>query len=347
MAAPDFSAIESPADWTAGDYPGMAAFSEVLGQAERDELRAAAGRLPASMADWVALGPEQVSLPLLQPRLDRVTEALERGRGFAVLRGIGLPPDDFDMVRRIKWALAVNLGDVIAQNAKGEMMGSVRAEHVGERTTDTRGYVSNDELRFHCDGGDVATLLCIRPAPGGGTNSLVSSVAIHNVMTRECPEHLGALYRGLPLYMRKEAAAEGELESGQIPRIPIFRVDDGLLSCFSNLRLMELSYETAGTPMPEEERSALDAFEEIAERGAMKIEFKLESGDMLLTHNLSVMHKRSAFEDDPDPAKARLLLRLWYNVRGGRTETLQTPEQRRGYFTQAPPVIQLDTEAAA
>jgi len=56
---------------------------------------------------------------------------------------------------------------------------------------------------------------------------------------------------------------------------------------------------------------------------------------------------RWTFEDDPDPAKARLLLRLWYNVRGGRTERLQTPEQRRGYFTQAPPVIQLDAEAAA
>ena len=61
---------------------------------------------------------------------------------------------------------------------------------------------------------------------------------------------------------------------------------------------------------------------------------------MLLKQNLAVMHKRSAFEDDPDPEKARLMLRLWYNVRGGRMEALQKPEERRGYFTQAPLVIQ-------
>jgi len=64
---------------------------------------------------------------------------------------------------------------------------------------------------------------------------------------------------------------------------------------------------------------------------------------MLLTHNLAVMHKRAKFEDDPDPAKARLMLRLWYNVRGGRSEVFQTPEERRGYFTQAPLVVQADS----
>ena len=339
--------IESPADWASARYSDVDGWSETLGAEECEELGQAARQLPPAMQDWVSLTPADIPLARLAPRLQAINDDLERGRGFALLRGIDLPENDFDTVRRIKWVLALNLGDVIAQNAKGEMMGSVQAEFMGERTQDVRGYVSRDELRFHCDGGDVASLLCVRQAPTGGTSSLVSSVAIHNIMARECPEHLEVLYRGIPLYMRKESSGEGVLDSSTLPRIPLFRIDDGQLSCFSNLRLMELSYEAAGLEMPGDERAALAAFEAIAERETMKIEFKLRPGDLLLVHNLAVMHKRSAFEDDPDPAKARLMLRLWYNVRGGRTERIRTPEQRKGYFTKAPLIIQDDFQAEA
>jgi hypothetical protein len=41
------------------------------------------------------------------------------------------------------------------------------------------------------------------------------------------------------------------------------------------------------------------------------------------------------------------MLRLWYNVRGGRTERIRTPEQRKGYFTKAPLIIQDDFQAEA
>ena len=200
----EYAAIASPSDWRAADYSEIGQWSETLDAAEAAELKRVARQMPADMGDWVDLGPTDVPLGTLGAKLARITDDLDKGRGFALLRGVDLPTDDFDQVRRMKWALAVNLGDVIAQNAKGEMIGSVQAEFDGERTADVRGYVSRDELRFHCDGGDVATLLCVRQAPKGGSNSLVSSVAVHNVMGRECPEHLAPLYRGLPLYMRKE-----------------------------------------------------------------------------------------------------------------------------------------------
>ena len=85
---------------------------------------------------------------------------------------------------------------------------------------------------------------------------------------------------------------------------------------------MELPYESAGEPMPEEERAALDAVEEIAERQSNKLTFKLKPGDILLTHNHVCMHKRSAFIDEVDPSRSRLMLRLWYNVPGGRAEAI-------------------------
>ena len=91
--------------------------------------------------------------------------------------------------------------------------------------------------------------------------------------------------------------------------------------------------------MPAPERAALDALEEIAERPQYKLTFKLRPGDMLLTHNYVCMHNRTGFVDDSDPAQSRLMLRLWYNIPGGRVEAVQPPEKRGGYFVQNPYVI--------
>ena len=239
--------------------------------------------------------------------------------------------------------LARNLGEVIAQNVNGEVIGPVQAVvDANDNGLDTRGYVSNAELRFHCDGGDIASLLCVRQAPEGGFSSLVSMDTIHNVMVQECPEHLDTLYRGLTMYMRKE----GDMAGKALPRRPVFYPQGDHLLSWVNLRLMELPYEAAGEEMPAEDRAALDAIEEIAEREENRISFKLQPGDMLLVHNFHCMHKRSSFTDDPDPALSRLMLRLWYNIPGGTVEAVQRPEQRAGYFTQNPYVIRADQTAA-
>ena len=324
-----------PADWRAEDFADEQ-WVDVLGEEEKRELEAAARALPDDEAQWLTMSRSDLDMPKLMPRLAAVSAELDRGRGFALLRGIKLPSTDEDYAYRVNWILALALGDVIAQNAQGEVIGAVQAlVEANDNGINTRGYVSNAELRFHCDGGDVASLLCVRQAPEGGFNSLVSMVAIHNTMQQECPRHLQTLYHGMPLFMR----AEGELDSAEMPRRPLFYdVDDSLLA-YVNLRLMELPYESRGVPMPAAERAALDALEEIAERPEFKLSFKLQPGDMLLVHNFVCMHKRSGFTDDPDPARSRLMLRLWYNQPGGRVETLQPPEQRGGYFTSAPYVI--------
>ena len=281
-------------------------------------------------------------MPTLRPLLDQVTKDLDEGRGFSVLRGIDTSATNehgfsqVDWAYRINWVLAVALGNVIAQNANGEVIGAVQSlVDADDNGINTRGYVSSANLRFHCDGGDAVTLLCVRQAPEGGYNSLVSMHSIHNAMARECPGHLATLYRGLPMFMR----AEGNMESTIGSRRPLFYDCDKYLLAWINLRLMELPYESTGKPMPADERAALDALEAIAERPEYKLSFKLQPGDMLLTHNFVCMHNRTHFTDDPDPEKSRLMLRLWYNIPGGRVEAIQPPEQRGGYFTQNPYVI--------
>ena len=327
--------------WTAEDFPDQSWITN-FSRLQLLELTRAAGELPADENRWLALSRAALDVPTLGPLLDSVTAELDSGRGFALLRGIDLPESGVDgheqeaWAYRINWILALALGDVIAQNARGEVIGAVQAlVDANDNGVDTRGYVSNADLRFHCDGGDVASLLCVRQAPEGGHNSLVSMHAIHDAMAHECPEHLATLYRGLPMYMRAEAG----LESASLPRQPWFFDRGDHLLAWVNLRLMELPYESTGTSMPKAEREALDALEEIAEREKNKLTFKLQPGDMLLTHNHVCMHKRSGFVDVPDPARARLMLRLWYNIPGGRGEAIKLPEERKGYFVDAPYVI--------
>lgn len=309
---------------------------DVLTPEQESELADAALALPADESMWLQMTRDDLVLPTLIPLLDAINIGLEEGSGFAVLRGIDLSPSDLDYAYRVNWVLALGLGQVIAQNANGEVIGAVTAVFdANDNGIDKRGYVSNAELRFHCDGGDVASLLCVRQAPQGGFNSLTSMVSIHNTMVEECPGHLETLYRGLRMYMRQE----GDLEADQLPKRPLFYPQTDHLLAWINLRLMELPCEAAGEPMPADERVALSALEEIAERPEYKLNLKLQPGDMLLTHNFVCMHKRSGFTDDPDPAMARLMLRLWYNISGGRVEALVPQADRKGYFTQNPYVI--------
>ena len=330
-----FRAYPGPAAWRAGDFAD-GSWIDVLTPEQRGELAVAAKALPADEDRWLEMSRSDLDLPALAPLFEQVTAALERGRGFALLRGIDMSPDDVDFAYRVNWILATALGEVIAQNTNGEVIGAVTSVvDANDNGLETRGYVSNAELRFHCDGGDVASLLCVRQAPKGGYSALASMTTIHNTMIEECPEQAQTLYDGLSIYMRKE----GNLAGRTMPKRPVFFSREDHLLSWANLRLMELPYEASGEPMPAHERAALDAFEKIAERPENKLSFKLQPGDMLLVHNNVCLHKRSSFTDDPDPNKKRLMLRLWYNVPGGRAEAITPMDRRKGYFTQNPYVI--------
>ena len=75
--------------------------------------------------------------------------------------------------------VAHHLGTPVMQNARGEVLSEVFDRYAGaERGVDTRGYESNDELRFHCDGGDCIGMSCVRQSPIPCTNGLVSLFAI-------------------------------------------------------------------------------------------------------------------------------------------------------------------------
>ena len=59
------------------------------------------------------------------------------------------------------------------------------------------------------------------------------------------------------------------------------------------------------------EVAALDAFDAILQRDDLRLDMMLEPGDLQFANNYVTLHTRSAYEDHEDPAKKRLLWRLW------------------------------------
>ena len=66
------------------------------------------------------------------------------------------------------------------------------------------------------------------------------------------------------------------------------------------------------------EAEALAYFDEVCLRPDLVTEFGLEPGEGVFINHFTVLHARGEFEDGPDPAQKRLLLRVWLAVAAGR-----------------------------
>ena len=300
--------------WRSTDRPTVDAWRSSLTDDAVRAITAAAARLPEEPARW-ADDPSEATDASVGAVLAELSTQLWDGPGFFWLRG--LPAVDADQLRRLFWVVGNTLGEAVMQNARGEILSEVTDRFAGaERGPDTRGYESNDELRFHCDGGDSIGLCCVIAAPTGGDNGLVSLRAIREEIVAHHPEHLPVLERGFALYARREASPDGST-GGTVNarRIPVFSQGNGE-TAWLNIRLAELATEMSGEPFTPEERAALECVETIAERPDMKLTFRTEPGDIVWVNNLAVMHRRDHYVDHPDPAQARRLYRMWLNRRG-------------------------------
>jgi len=279
-------------------------------------LNALAQKLPLNHSEWLSHQALAQSDPSLSLMLSSASQALSHGKGFVLLRG--LDAGDVEQLRRVFWIISTGLGELVMQNARGEVLSVVADRFAGaERGVDTRGYESNDELRFHCDGGDCIGMSCIRQAPRGGTNGLVSLFAVYNEILEKHPQHLPALTRGYPLYARKEQGdAKSTRKLGQVQQtqIPVFAWHEQRMSAWLNLQLAELAATVSGNAYTQQEEEALNCVEAIANQPDVELTFKQSPGDVLFVNNLAVMHRREKYFDAEEPDKKRALYRMWINL---------------------------------
>ncbi len=307
--------------WRGSDFTDSDEWAYKLTPRELDELDAALQSVISADLAPVEFSRDAFPLPTFGKRLAEILDELENGRGFALLRGIPVEHYDQASLYRLYWGIAVHLGDMISQNAKGDLIGRVEDIGVDINSMNARGYTTNAELQPHNDSSDIVGLLCVNRAKEGGESTIASAMTIYNEILARNPEYLNLLYRGFHYDVRGEGVTGGSNEVTR-NRVPVYSFFDNRLSCRFNKRAIETAADKMGTPLTALEQTALDRIAELTLDPQTRFTFEIQPGDLQLLNNHMVLHARSNFIDWPERERRRLLLRLWVNRREGEGRRL-------------------------
>jgi hypothetical protein len=284
-----------------------------LSPAQLAELkRAAANVRGVALADLTA---DVFPLPALAQTLAALRQTLIQGLGFALVRGLN--PDEIpgEDSAAVFCGLGAHIGRARSQNAAGELLGHVRDIGASGTDTNTRIYQTRERQTFHTDSADVVALMCLRQARTGGESLLVSAASIYNAFLERRPDLLPRLFETIATDRR------GEVPEGMKSffEIPVFTWHGGYLNVMYQRQYIDSAQRFAGAMrLTPEHVAALDLFDELANNSDLNLGMTLRRGDMQFVHNHSLLHDRAGFEDWPEPARRRHLLRLWLSVPGDR-----------------------------
>ncbi len=308
MRAVHREAIDHPAAWTAAGLGGKQALNLELDAGQLDAIDALLERT-------LHLAPQQIRRadfdhPALNRLMDKVREVLLHGRGALILGGLAAERYGEEELRRIYWGLGTHLGAAAVQSVHGDRLGRVETADDDPRK---RGYRSLQELNMHTDSYEIVGLMSVRAAKVGGITGLVSSLALHNEILRTRPELLEPLYEGF-WYASEEAQFDARPVSDS--KVPVFSCVDGLVSCHFEIGQLRAAAKRLGTPFSPTFEEAVQYLRALSVREDLALSFLLEPGEILLLHNFTHLHSRTAFENYPE--RKRLLLRLWLTPPHGR-----------------------------
>jgi Taurine catabolism dioxygenase TauD, TfdA family len=276
--------------------------AEVADELKRTAARAAFAVRGRSLADRTPRGPAGPELRVLAAE---VTRRLFLGCGFVLLAG--LPAGSEEESARLFWALGTQIGRLLPQNDRGDLLDWVRDEHVAT----VRGAKTNRALVYHTDFAgvipDIFGLLTVRTARSGGASLLVSGHKVHDDLLRESPGHLDRLYREF-WFDRSNDAGVGEPPAF---RAPIFSRSGSRVAMVYNRVRIHRGHRMRDDPLGRKDIEALDRLDAATADKANNLVLTLGPGDALLANNAVILHNRTAFVDPEEPGRGRLLLRIW------------------------------------
>jgi len=282
---------------------------------EITELEKATEQLIASKKNIATITAKDFPLPILAPKLLQLRKELINGRGFAVIRGLPISKYTEREAGTMFYALGTYLGNAVSQNGHGHLLGHVQDLGMKSSTPNVRIYQTKERQTFHTDSSDVVGLLCLKTAKSGGLSLLVSSSTLFNEMRKQCPELLQLLMEPVATDRR------GEVPEDMLPYflIPVFNYHQGYLSAIYQRQYIDSAQRFENVPrLTERHVEALDMFDKLANSDELNFSMELEPGDLQFVYNHTLLHDRTSFEDWPDDAKKRHLLRLWLAIPGDR-----------------------------
>ncbi len=307
--------ITGPSAWVAADFAGDDRWIMQLSDTEIEEIDAALAALRDAGKAYPKFTRDDFPLLALTPRLAEISEELENGRGFLLLRG--LQPDRYseDEINAIYYGLGLNLGQPVGQNPAGDLLGKVMA--VGDPADkNTRVYQTSLYLPYHTDPSDVVGLLCIRKAQSGGLSSLVSVSSVYNRLLAEHPEYLGLFYK--QWYY-------AHLGADMPSPTALFALHEGKLNFRYLRQYIELGHDLWEKPLSRVEVEALDLLDRLIQSPDLRLDMMLEPGDIQFANNHLALHSRTSFEDHEVSARRRKLLRLWLKMPNARRQPPEFP----------------------
>ncbi len=300
-----------PAVWREADVRADRTWEIELGDNARNAIvgAATAARATLAGASLGSLTREQFPLPAaLHDEVARWSSMLQGGCGFVLLRGFPVDLLDGPTTEVAWYGLGTHLGRPVTQNAAGEVLTHIRDERLPASAGTVRLYRTRQRQDFHTDGADIIGLLCLHRALRGGQSRIVSSWALYNEMLATRPDLLEALYE--PVGWDRQ----GDVPAGQAPWFPLAPITDvgGAPRLFYIGWYIRDSQQHPDAPrLTPRQIEAMALLERLANDSAFHLEMDFRPGDVQLLNNGRILHAREAYDDHPDPARRRHLLRLW------------------------------------
>jgi Taurine catabolism dioxygenase TauD, TfdA family len=296
----------------AEDLSDVGAWSYTLTGSDQDEVRAAVDAVRRNRIAVTTIGRDHFPLQGFAAILADVRRELQDGRGIVMLQNFPIDMDR-EAIAIAYLGMGSHLGHPISQNKAGHILGHVKDLGGDYAAPNTRGYMTRAEMRFHTDPCDYVGLLCLQKSKTGGASCIASSVAVYNCMLERHPDLARVLTED---FYRSRS---GEINPGEAPwfKQPIFSFTDGYFSCSGIGMAVEKAQGLPGVPpYTEVQKEAVRVYKETVDECAMEIGFR--PGDVQFLNNHVMLHTRREYEDWPEPARKRHLLRLWLNDPGGR-----------------------------
>ena len=85
----EFIEYQTPSAWKSKDFDDSS-WIDILSNDQREELLMLAKSLPDKEDEWLTITKSDLALNYLKPVFAKTNEELERGRGFVLLRDLGI-----------------------------------------------------------------------------------------------------------------------------------------------------------------------------------------------------------------------------------------------------------------